>query len=152
MLLCLFGKRSQMTSQCGKQNGTYNVQPSVSLMFLPHHKVLTVQTLNNIEILQKQNVDNDDVIYVSILQYPVKMHVKLQIKLNVYRPFQCRQPGMSLNPATSTSGRKWMVFQVTMWACPKVIFIKFWIRFPIPFILISSFSPRILFWTGYIFL
>ena len=43
----LFSNRSQMTSKCGKNKKVaHKVQPSVSLMFLPHFDVLCDLLLN----------------------------------------------------------------------------------------------------------
>ena len=43
----LFGNRSQMTSNCGKNKKVANeAQPSVSLIFLPHFDVLCDLLLN----------------------------------------------------------------------------------------------------------
>ena len=45
--VCLFSNRSQMTSECGKNKKVAHVvQPSVSLMFLPHLDVLSDLLLN----------------------------------------------------------------------------------------------------------
>ena len=45
--MCLFSNRSQMTSKCGKNKKVaHKVQPSVSLMFLPHFDVLCDLLLN----------------------------------------------------------------------------------------------------------
>ena len=45
--VCLFSNRSQMTSKCGKNKKVaHEMQPSVSLMFLPHFDVLCDLLLN----------------------------------------------------------------------------------------------------------
>ena len=67
-----------MTSKCGKNKKVaHEVQPSVSLMFLPHFDVLCDLLLNrrvatwNLFVLYNKELKkslNDDVIYMSVLQ------------------------------------------------------------------------------------
>ena len=77
----LFSNRSQMTSKWGKNKKVaHKVQPSVSLMFLPHFDILCDLLLNrrtatwnlfvlyNKELKYKEKSFNDDVIYMSVLQ------------------------------------------------------------------------------------
>ena len=77
----LFSHRSQMTSKCGKNKKVaHEVQPSVSLMFLPHFDVLcdlllnrrmatwNIFVLNNKESKYMEKIFNDDVINMSVLQ------------------------------------------------------------------------------------
>ena len=74
----LFSNRSQMTSKCGKNKKVaHEVQPSLSLMFLPHFDVLCNLLLNrrtatwNLFVLNNKELKksfNDDLIYRSILQ------------------------------------------------------------------------------------
>ena len=67
-----------MTSKCGKNKKVaHEVQPSVSLMFLPHFDILCDLLLNrrvatwNLFVLYNKEFKkslNDDVIYMSVLQ------------------------------------------------------------------------------------
>ena len=77
----LFSNRWQMTSKWGKNKKVaHEVQPSVSLMFLPHFDILCDLLLNrrtatwnlfvlyNKELKYTEKSFNDDVIYMSVLQ------------------------------------------------------------------------------------
>ena len=74
----LFSNRSQMTSKCGKNKKVaHKVQPSVSLMFLPHFDVLCDLLLNkrmatwNLFVLYNKELKKsftDDVTCMSVPQ------------------------------------------------------------------------------------
>ena len=75
--MCLFSNRSQMTSKCGKNKKVaHEVQPSVSLMFLPHFDVLCDLLLN-----RRTATRNLFVLYNKELKYTEKKAFLFQISL-----------------------------------------------------------------------
>ena len=76
--MCLFSNWSQMMSKYGRNKKVAReVQPSVSLMFLPHVDLLCDLLLNrrtatwNLFVLynkELKKIFNDDIIYMSVLQ------------------------------------------------------------------------------------
>ena len=75
--VCLFSNRSQMTSKCGKNKKVaHEVQPSVSLMFLPHFDVLCDLLLN-----RRTATRNLFVLYNKELKYTEKKAFLFQISL-----------------------------------------------------------------------
>ena len=80
----LFSNISQITSKCGKNKQVaHQVQPSLSLMFLPHFYILCDLLLNrrtatwNLLVLYNKELKksfNDDVIYTSVLQWIINVN------------------------------------------------------------------------------